>query len=535
MLFINSFSVFVSRRRSSIKSSLIILAGGLPCPYPVWTRRDCPYTQREALYQLKMPEKRQRKEVSLEPQDQGVIAVEGDLQEGDAHLASMRADAMSVKATQAALGMFCVRKPLEPGNWASTRSAKTKSFYTDVVFNPKVKEHVEALGFSIDNPWDAETTEKLFAFFDSFYSDMDTTKFQNLMQANKNVSIASLFKPNPYSAKEQKVGKYIYTHPHGNAGADTSKITFLREFTKATQSFALRTADPEEADEFINNEAIASFCRVKAGDKVGETTVQHMKALYAAWYIIGISLVCAATEDQLGSKDDWKKARISVRKNAPQEFPQLDEKTGKITKPDDLELLHGFAKQLLRDTMWQSISDACPFSVAPDVDADISTSTPPYSTVVRRNLYRFYLKEDFKTSKEPDASSSYLKKRLYQVSRDSGLQVNPVRIFDVSGDTPKNCSFFSSRISRKSLVAAGLTFSTYIGPKVGVKLEVADALCVAGELEPVSELESGPSFNPENAASMLLAATMSGKRSRDEASDEEDGNPAKRLAAASGV
>ena len=68
-----------------------------------------------------------------------------------------------------------------------------------------------------------------------------------------------------------------------------------------------------------------------------------------------------------------------------------------------------------------------------------------------------------------------------------------------------------------------------------VKLEVADALCVAGKLEPVSELESGPSFNPENAASMLLAATMSGKRGRDEGSGEEDSNPAKRLAAASGV
>lgn len=482
-----------------------------------------------------MPEKRQRKEVGLEPEDKGAVAIEGDLEEGAAHLAGMRADAVSMKATQATMGMFCVRKPIETGNWASTRDKKAKAYYTDVVFNPKVKEQIEALGFSIENPWDAEVTDKLFAFFDSFYSSMDPTKFQSLMQSNKNVSIATLLLPNPYSVKEQRVGKHIYTHPHGNAGADTSKITFLKDFTKATQSFALRTADAEEADSFINNEAIASFCRVKAGDRVGDTTVQHMKALYASWYLIGISLVCAATDDQLGSKDDFKKARISVRKNPPEEFPQLAESAGKITKPDDLELLHGLAKQQLRDTMWQSISDACPFSVAPDVDADISTSTPPYSTTVRRNLYRFYLKEDFKTSKAPDASSTYLKKRLYQVSRDSGLQINPVRIFDVSGDTPKNCSFFSARISRDSLIAAGLTFSTYIGPKVGVKLEVADALCVAGKLEPVSELESGPSFNPENAASMLLAATMSGKRGRDEASDEEDSNPAKRLAAASGV
>lgn len=91
----------------------------------------------------------------------------------------------------------------------------------------------------------------------------------------------------------------------------------------------------------------------------------------------------------------------------------------------------------------------------------------------------------------------------------------------------------SSRISRDSLVGAGLTFSTYIGPKVGVKFEVADALCVAGSLEPVSELESTPSFNPENAASMLMAASMAGsKRDREETEDE---NPAKKLAIASGV
>ena len=72
--------------------------------------------------------------------------------------------------------------------------------------------------------------------------------------------------------------------------------------------------------------------------------------------------------------------------------------------------------------------------------------------------------------------------------------------------------------------------------QVGVKLEVADALCVAGTLEAVSEMESGPSVNPENGASLLLAASMNGtKRAREENSEEEDSNPAKRLAAAAGV
>lgn len=195
------------------------------------------------------------------------------------------------------------------------------------------------------------------------------------------------------------------------------QITFLKEFTKATQSFALRTADPEEASEPVGNEAVASFCRIKASDKLGAVTELHMKSLYAAWYIIGISLVCAATEEQLGSKDDWKKARISVRKNCPQEYPQLAESNGKLSKQGDLDLLHGLAKQALRDAMWQSILDACPFSVAPDVDADISTDVPPYSIVVRRNLYRFYLKEGFESAKAPDASATYLKKRLFDVSR----------------------------------------------------------------------------------------------------------------------
>lgn len=408
-----------------------------------------------------------RKEVALKPEDKGIIAVEGDLNEGDSHLSPMRTDAISIKAQYAAAGMFCVRKPTEAGNWATVRDDKAKSFYTDVVFNPKVKDAIENLGFSVDNPWDAQTTQKLFDYFDSFYSNMDASKFQTLMQSNKNVSISSLFKPNPIS-KEGKVGRFVYNHPHGNAGCDTSKISFMKEFTKATQSFALRTADPEEYDEFINNEALASFCRVSAGEKVGDVTVQHMKSLYAAWWIIGISLVCAATDDQLGSKEDFKKARITIRKNAPEEYPQLAESKGKLTKQADIDLLQSCAKQLLRETMWRSVKDACPFSTPFDVDADISTATPPYSMTVRRNLYRFYLKDDFKSSKPPPADASYMKRRLYEVSRESGLQINPVRVFDVSGKTPRNCSFFSSRMSRESLIAAGLTFSTYIGPKVSV-------------------------------------------------------------------
>ena len=90
------------------------------------------------------------------------------------------------------------------------------------------------------------------------------------------------------------------------------------------------------------------------------------------WHFIGLRCHGGA----VGPKDDWKKARISVRKNCPQEYPQLAESNGKLSKQGDLDLLHGLAKQALRDAMWQSILDACPFSVAPDVDADISTDVP---------------------------------------------------------------------------------------------------------------------------------------------------------------
>lgn len=172
-----------------------------------------------------MPEKRVRKEVPLEAADKNCIAVEGDLNENDPHLAPMRSDAVSLNPADAALGMCCVRKPIEMGNWATTRDKKAKSFYTDVVYNAKVKQAIEEMGFNVINPWDSAVTDKLFAFFDSWYDSdgMDATKFQQMMQANKNVSIAALFKPNPVG-KEGKVGRHIYTHPHGNAGADTSKV-----------------------------------------------------------------------------------------------------------------------------------------------------------------------------------------------------------------------------------------------------------------------------------------------------------------------
>jgi hypothetical protein len=66
-----------------------------------------------------------------------------------------------------------------------------------------------------------------------------------------------------------------------------------------------------------------------------------------------------------------------------------------------------------------------------------------------------------------------------------------------------------------------------------VQLIVQDALVVDGLVEPVSDLEgSKPTANPENGASMLLAASVDagagGKRGRAD-SDEEGMSAAKRM------
>lgn len=506
-------------------------------------------------------EKRTRQEVPLSSDDFKLKCLEGDLHQDDVFLAGMPGDCKSVAAVKAQYGVWAARKPTVPKDYSTIRGDEVKT-YNDVMYNPKIADAVQKIVG--DNPSalfeSIEVVDQLFDFYTSIYDEhgISDQELQSIMDANTRASIVTLMKLNPIN-KDGVAGKYVYLHPIGNAGMDTSKVPWFKHFTQGTQRVPGRVcSDEDEAGEIITNSMLASFCKLKTGDNVAQKSQECMQALYVSWFLVTISLACAANTEQLGSKKDWKDARIALRKNPPQGFEHLNDKAGKITAPEDVDALHELTKQYLRKNLWDNIRGSCPFAVHPDVDAELGEE-PAYSATFSRKLYSYYLGE--KKVPQPDPDASYARRRLHQVSQDrydcvhatthththpmhhSGLQLNPIYIFDASDKKPKNCRLISSRIARSSQVGLGAWFSTYLGAKNGVQLIVQDAMVVDGVVEPISDLESSkPIANPENGASMLLAASADAsagdKRARGGESDDEDVSAAKRIemdAAAGGI
>lgn len=363
-------------------------------------------------------EKRTRQEVPISGEDFKLKCVEGDLKEDDVFLAAMPGDCKSVAATKAQYGVWAARKPTVPKDYSTIRGDDVKT-YNDVVYNPKVAEAVQNIigdnpSALFENP---EVVDQLFDFYTNMYDEhgMSDQELHQIMDANTRASIVTLMKLNPVN-KEGVAGKYVYSHPIGNAGMDASKVQWFKNFTQSTQRLPGRVcSDEEEANEVITNPMIASFCKLKTGDLVAQKSQECMQALYVSWFLVTISLACAANTDQLGSKKDWKDARISVRKNPPQGFEHLSDKAGKITAPEDVDALHELTKQYLRKNLWDNIRGSCPFAVHPDVDAELGDE-PAYSATFSRKLYSYYLGE--RKVPQVDADASYARRRIHQVSRD---------------------------------------------------------------------------------------------------------------------
>lgn len=363
-------------------------------------------------------EKRTRQEVPISGEDFKLKCVEGDLKEDDVFLAAMPGDCKSVAATKAQYGVWAARKPTVPKDYSTIRGDDVKT-YNDVVYNPKVAEAVQNIigdnpSALFENP---EVVDQLFDFYTNMYDEhgISEQELHQIMEANTRASIVTLMKLNPVN-KEGVAGKYVYSHPIGNAGMDASKVQWFKNFTQSTQRLPGRVcSDEEEANEVITNPMIASFCKLKTGDLVAQKSQECMQALYVSWFLVTISLACAANTDQLGSKKDWKDARISVRKNPPQGFEHLSDKAGKITAAEDVDALHELTKQYLRKNLWDNIRGSCPFAVHPDVDAELGDE-PAYSATFSRKLYSYYLGE--RKVPQVDADASYARRRIHQVSRD---------------------------------------------------------------------------------------------------------------------